>query len=187
MKSPASRLALSWVLRGILVLLIALWTYDALIEPVPLLRGILALTVIAAVALLVILTQVKPGLQRVVLANLAGLVVFAGNVGYIALKSQGLFGALIVALAAVCVLLPWAVRFGAGIRRMTIAEQQATSSPAVPAEQPSMPIGATESADVPAAASVTKRERPRYTLPGEPAQEGPGPRRGRTRREPPAS
>jgi hypothetical protein len=186
-KTPASRLALSWVLRGILVLLIALWTYDALIEPVPLLRGILALTVIAAVALLVILTQVKPGTQRVVLANLAGLVVFAGNVAYIALKSQGLFGAVIVALAAICVLLPWAVRFGAGIRRITIAEQQAATSPALPAQELSNPIGATEPSGVPVATTVTKRERPRYTLPGEPVQEVPRSRRARTRREPPAS
>jgi hypothetical protein len=186
-------LAATWGLRGVLALLILLWAYDGLTEPDLLLRGVLAVTVLAGIVLLVVVIQMSPGLERVVFANLAGFVVFAGNVGYIALKSQGPLALLIVVLAAVLVAVPWAVRFAGAIRRL-LAEQSQPPPPvievgpaavtdaapapgeaAAPSEEPAL----TE----PGAASESRRRR-RYTLPG---QRPAAARKSRSGRKPAAS
>jgi hypothetical protein len=189
-------LAATWGLRGVLALLILLWAYDGLSEPDLLLRGVLAVTVLAGIVLLVVVIQMSPGLQRVVFANLAGFVVFAGNVGYIALKSEGPLALLIVTLAAVLVAVPWVVRFAGGIRRLLA--QEATAPLTVPetavdpaeAAPPSVSVSVSVSGSAPASAEPKaapaeqagpRRERPRYTLPGQPA---PASRRRRTGRKP---
>jgi hypothetical protein len=189
------RLAATWGLRGVLALLILLWAYDGLTEPDLLLRGVLAVTVLAGIVLLVIVIQMGPGLQRVVFANLAGFLVFAGNVAYIAIKSQGPLALLIVSLAAGLVAVPWAVRFAGGIRRL-LAEQSrpapvVTEAAAAPAEAPpssAEPAASEPAAAEPAGVAGARRQR-RYTLPGQPPAAARRSRSGRSRsgRKPAAS